>query len=596
MHRLFYFILFAAILVGCVDNTELENSGDVRVEFSSCISCRECVDDFSCPQAAILIDPENGKAYIDADRCVQCMDCIDEFSCETDAFTTGIDDIPPAEIADFAAVSDDTGSLEISFTAVGDDGTTGQAYRYQLALLDAEDQPLDYAYEVPRPQMTGEPELWIIEDLPENEQVTVKLDVYDEMSNHPQTAEAELEIMGVIEDLIAPAEIDDLQASNATTNSVVLNFTAVGDDGHEGAASFYTIKYHQSMIDENSWQEAVEFSQDIVPQPAGQTENIQITGLLEDSQYFFAVVAEDENENSSALSNIAEISTEAEADLVAPAEITDLQAEAGLDQIELFWTAVGDDGQAGTAFYYEIRISQQAITEANWADALLLENLPTPAPAGSAENYLVSELEANTTYYFAIKAFDASGNGSELANCLEVTTLQDNIAPAAITDFAVREGLTVADGRIKVEWTAPGDNENSGTAAEYEVRYSTSEINDSNWSEATLVTSGVPEPAVAGTEQNFNINFLENATIYYFAIKTTDAAGNLSEISNCPAGKIVYQINHDACYDCGNCINDCDEGAISDAGPYKTIDPDICTACGDCSCPYGLIKLWVVAY
>jgi ferredoxin/chitodextrinase len=596
MKNILYFSLLILILAGCVDNTELEQTADVRVEFSDCISCRECVDDFSCPQSAILIDPETGKAYIDADRCVQCMDCIDEFSCETDAFTTAVDDTPPAEISDLVATSEETGTLKITFTAVGDDGTRGQAYRYELSILDSQNQPLSHTFTVPRPQITGEQELWTIEDLPENEQVRIELDVLDEISNRPETVSAELEIMGMIEDLTPPAAIDDLQAANATTSSVMLSFTAVGDDQHEGVASSYTIKYQTEMIDAESWDAALEFPQTIVPQAAGESESIQVTGLLEDTEYYFAVKAVDDNQNISSLSNLANITTESEADLVAPAPITDLQATAGLDQVELFWTAVGDNEQQGTALYYEIRISEAEITADNWQQAELLENLPDPAVAGSAESYLVSQLAANTTYYFAIKAFDASGNSSPLEPSLQVTTLEDDMAPAPITDFAVREGLTVVHGRIKVEWTAPGDNGTSGTAASYEVRYSTSEINESNWQDATVVSSGVPDPAAAGTEQNFNINFLEDATIYYFAIKTTDAAGNTSEISNCPAGKIVYQINEDSCYDCGNCINDCDEDAIIDVGPYKTIDPDLCIACGDCSCPYGLIKLWVVGY
>jgi len=112
------------------------------------------------------------------------------------------------------------------------------------------------------------------------------------------------------------------------------------------------------------------------------------------------------------------------------------------------------------------------------------------------------------------------------------------------------------------------------------------------------VVTGLPEPAAAGTEQTHIVTNLDEATIYYYAMKATDDNANTSEISNSPAGKIVYQILASQCRDCSRCINDCPEDAIYDAGSYKAIDQDDCVACGECvsECPWNLIKKWVVAY
>ncbi|MBT3756945.1 MAG: ferredoxin [Candidatus Cloacimonetes bacterium] len=59
---------------------------------------------------------------------------------------------------------------------------------------------------------------------------------------------------------------------------------------------------------------------------------------------------------------------------------------------------------------------------------------------------------------------------------------------------------------------------------------------------------------------------------------------------------MVYQINTAACHNCSNCIYDCDDDAILQGPGYKYIDPDLCVACGDCSCPWNLIYRAVVAY
>jgi len=587
-------LLIVLILSACTDNVKFQKTDDVRIEYSKCTSCLECVEDFHCPYDAIKIDYDTGKAYIDADHCTQCLDCMTEFQCDYDAFTTIKDSETPAVIDSFNAVSDSTGKLEISFIAVGDDGTWGQAHHYTLDLFDAGNN-IDYDFTLPIPQKTGEQENWTILNLPVNVLITINLKVFDEAENFSETS-AEVEIMGQIEDTIAPAAINDLEAHNPTTDSVIIHFTAVGDDSLDGTATAYDIRYSYENIDESDWNNATEFIQSFVPLASGETEQLLITGLEPETEYYFAIKAIDDNDNYSLLSNVCDINTQAVADVISPAIISDLSAElTDNNNALLSWTAVGDDENIGTALYYEIKISEQLITEANWINATMLENLPIPSESGTAEEYLVTNLVENRTYYFAIKAVDESDNASSLSDCVNITTESDEVAPAAIIDLQVHEGLAVVNSRIKIEWTAPGGNGNEGVAASYEIRYSTNEITEENWDSADIADCDL-QPQEAGTNQSFDVNGLEAATIYYFAIKTTDASGNISEISNSPAGKIVYQINEDACHDCNACINDCDYDAIYDAGQYKTINPDLCQACGDCSCPFGLIHLWVVGY
>ncbi|WP_372633154.1 fibronectin type III domain-containing protein [Cohnella sp.] len=104
----------------------------------------------------------------------------------------------------------------------------------------------------------------------------------------------------------------------------------------------------------------------------------------------------------------------------------------------------------------------------------------------------------------------------------------DTTAPAAITNLAAP---TSTSNSVTLTWTAPGDDGNIGTAASYDVRYSTSAITPANWASATQV-SGEPAPTAAGTSQSMTVTGLSPSTTYHFAMKTSDAAANVSDLSN----------------------------------------------------------------
>ena len=85
---------------------------------------------------------------------------------------------------------------------------------------------------------------------------------------------------------------------------------------------------------------------------------------------------------------------------------------------------------------------------------------------------------------------------------------------------------------VPLSWSAPGDDSLSGTAAQYDLRVSTSAITAGNFASATRVTSGVPVPAAPGTTQHYTVTGLSPSTQYWFAIKTADEVPNWSGISN----------------------------------------------------------------
>ncbi len=112
-----------------------------------------------------------------------------------------------------------------------------------------------------------------------------------------------------------------------------------------------------------------------------------------------------------------------EEDETPPAPVTDL-AVAGvlMTQVDLRWTATGDDGLQGTANAYDIRYAATPISEATWEDATPVDGEPKPAPAGTLERMTVTDLQPATTYYFAMKVMDNVGNASELSNIVVFAT------------------------------------------------------------------------------------------------------------------------------------------------------------------------------
>lgn len=84
---------------------------------------------------------------------------------------------------------------------------------------------------------------------------------------------------------------------------------------------------------------------------------------------------------------------------------------------------------------------------------------------------------------------------------------------------------------VTLQWTSPGDDSLTGTASQYDIRYSTSPITEVTWSTATQCL-GEPAPKVAGSAETFTVINLTPNTVYYFAIKTADEVPNWSDLSN----------------------------------------------------------------
>ncbi len=104
----------------------------------------------------------------------------------------------------------------------------------------------------------------------------------------------------------------------------------------------------------------------------------------------------------------------------------------------------------------------------------------------------------------------------------------DVTPPAGVTDLAAAQ---VGKDNVVLTWTAPGDDGMAGAVTSYDLRWSTSPITAASFPSANPVS---PAPAIrpGGSPQSYAILGLTASTTYYFALRATDDAGNVSVLSN----------------------------------------------------------------
>ena len=107
---------------------------------------------------------------------------------------------------------------------------------------------------------------------------------------------------------IGIAEMEVVEADNASSSQLRLSWTATGDDGTTGTATSYDIRYSTSPITSANFA-AVTAVTGPSPAPSGSTESLTVTGLSGNTTYYFAMKVKDEAANESGLSNNSSATT-----------------------------------------------------------------------------------------------------------------------------------------------------------------------------------------------------------------------------------------------------------------------------------------------
>jgi chitodextrinase len=384
------------------------------------------------------------------------------------------------------------------------------------------------------PKVAGQAESYTIMFLTPSQTYWVAVRATDEAGNVSLLSN---QVSAMTDDLGPPSDISDLSVVSASPTTVTLEWSAPEDAltlGDYGPAFAYDLRRSTSPINAGNFAAATPVTPVVDPTAPGITQSVVVSGLASSTLYYFAMKSTDFRGNYSGISNVVSVATAAAPDTVGPSAISDLAVSIPtVNSLRLTWTAPGDDAGVGTAAAYDIRYSASPITALNFATRAAVASPPTPGPAGTAEVKIAGSLSSGTTYYFAIKAVDEVGNWSAISNLPSGATAStaDVTAPSTISNLAT---TNLTSSSVTLTWTAPGDDAAVGTATSYDIRYSTSVINSGNFAAATAVSSP-PAPLVAGTAQSKIVTGLTASTLYYFAIKAADEAGNVATISNVPS-------------------------------------------------------------
>ncbi len=499
--------------------------------------------------------PTSGAVWF----CVRATDDRNNVSPFSNPASTSVqtDVTPPGYVDDLIATLEGAleGQVVLTWTATGDDGDVGTASRYDIRAslvpitsLQQFEQSIP-CLNPPPPKPAGQPERYVVSGLTPQTKYYFRLRVFDEAGNGSPMSAQVSEFAQV--DVTPPAAVTDLaafgDAPGLVEGQILLRWTATSDDADTGsAASAYQLKYRIGHpIGPNDWNNpsCVTVPVPFAPAQPGQPESLVVGSLAQDLWHFFALRVVDERGNTSPVSNSPQALPQV--DVTRPARVTDLAATRNAPgivegQIQLTWTAVGDDSLTGTVSGYQFRYQPGfPITDGNWAGASVLgpTNIlrgPRLAPPGQPDTLVAKNLTPGAVLYFACKAFDDRNNYSLASNSPRDTVQVDVTPPAGVTTLQAITGPT--EGTLKAKWVAVGDDSLSGgPATAYDLRYRTSGpiTTEAAWQAATQVT-GEPTPSAPGQIDSMLITNLQPDVVYYIALKVVDDRGNWSRLSNSP--------------------------------------------------------------
>jgi hypothetical protein len=218
------------------------------------------------------------------------------------------DDIPPATITDLALASRDSSAVVLRWTAPGDDGSVGVAWRYDLRHSESPITPESWSSSSqvggePTPGFPGWQQVFEVIHLQEGRTYYFAIRTFDDHSNVSPISNVLEVVPGSGRDTDPPSAISDLAAETGGKGSVRLTWTAPGNDGVEGTAWGYEIRYSPTPLDPSNFRTGRAVLQSPIPHPSGTRESFEITELEAGTVYYFGIRAWDEASNASPVSN-----------------------------------------------------------------------------------------------------------------------------------------------------------------------------------------------------------------------------------------------------------------------------------------------------
>jgi phosphodiesterase/alkaline phosphatase D-like protein len=249
----------------------------------------------------------------------------------------------PIGMSGIAHAQTGTSSVQLSWTAPGDDGMTGTGSQYDLRYSTATITSANFASATrwvgtPTPTAPGTTQSTTVTGLQSNTTYWFAIKAGDEVPNWSVMSNVISFTTTATSDSVRPAMVANLAITSLTENSAVLTWTAVGDDSLTGTATSNDVRYSTSPITAANWLSATQASGEPVPASPGTTQTFTVNGLTRQTTYYMAMKVADDGGNLSALSNVPSGTTP---DLTRPATITDLT-------VGFVWIGSSVAGMVGT--------------------------------------------------------------------------------------------------------------------------------------------------------------------------------------------------------------------------------------------------------
>ena len=458
------------------------------------------------------------------------------------------------------------GSVTIHFTAPGDNGSGGGAasfydFRYSTSPINdnADFNSATQATGEPTPGDPGMLQSFVISGLAFETRYYVAGKAGDDVPN----LSALSDVITVDTPGIPPGQVIDLSADPLDGDTVELRWTAVADDGAAGGPAFeYELRFSTAPITTANFSSATEVTGLASPRAPGLEEVVPVNGLEQETTYYFGLIVKDELGNASPLATVSATTP----DDTPPAPAQNFTASAGgfaLTPVPL--TAVASSGDVNTDFGKDKAVDGNFIT--SWS---------TPGRTSMVEEFISVDTGASRTLG-RVRLRSRNVFGGLFPEDFEVQLSPNNLT---FTTVATRTGVTIAANtwlapidftpfagarfvriritktrlyapsnefyaqvaeievsqatsqldQVTLSWQAPGDDGlSTGTATVNDVRWSTSSLNEGNFTVANPV-SGVPAPTAPGTSQSVVVTGLPLGTTVHFGIKVGDEAGNFSNL------------------------------------------------------------------
>jgi streptogramin lyase len=304
-------------------------------------------------------------------------------------------------------------------------------------------------------------------------------------------------------DTTPPSVVADLAAQTVGCDSVTLAWTAPGDDGTQGQASAYDLRYSIQTITESNWASATKCQNEPNPQSAGHTDDVTIPNLMPESTYYFALKARDGDGNESGLSNICAVGVGMPAILwVRDGLGTDEDWTSSTTSLSANWSGVLCAG----GYQYAIGTICTGTDLVDWASAGTDVQV-TRSGLGLAEGHV---------YYVSIRTILNTGYGDAI--CSDGVTVDASPPTSSVDVLPPASGSSA----IVVSWS--GGDDISGVR-HYDVQTKNGGGPWQDWLMSTTLTSaGFP-----CTEDH----------TYYFRCCAWDSAGNVEPYPEVPDAATV---------------------------------------------------------